>query len=251
MRCADFGPTPGSTRSASMSWSISATSESAPIRTASSCPAAIGMPAVAADMRDCDSALTLLTASLNAAAIRSSAISGSASTDGSMRTLRHSMRPLIVTLTMPPPDWPVTSSLASSSCARCMFSCIFCACCISWAMFPFMGAFSRVGRRRGQASSKGRMESGTTLAPWRCIRRCTSGSPRKAASAATWRASRSRAVRWCSVSPRAVSVSKRICGGRAERARERVGEAFAPGRRPSGDRRSAKAKGAARRLRMR
>src|SRR5690606_15417833 len=65
-------------------------------------------------------------------------ISGSDSTLGSMRTLRHSLAPLRVTLTMPPPALPVTSMLASSACAFCRFSCIFCACCISWAMFPRM-----------------------------------------------------------------------------------------------------------------
>ena len=97
-----------------------------------------GMPAVAAPMRDFDSASTLLDASLKAAAIRSSSISASDISDGSMRTLRHSLAPVSVTLTMPPPALPVTSSLASSSWARCRFSCIFCACCISWAMFPRM-----------------------------------------------------------------------------------------------------------------
>src|SRR5690606_8182195 len=96
------------------------------------------MPAVAAPIFSCEAALALLTASLKAAATRSSAISGSDSTLGSMRTLRHSMRPVRVTATMPPPALPVTSRLASSSCTRCMFSCIFCACCISWAMFPRM-----------------------------------------------------------------------------------------------------------------
>src|SRR3546814_8035768 len=60
-----------------------------------------------------------------------------------MRTVRHSMRPVRVTATMPPPALPVTSRLASSSCTRFMSSCIFCACGISWAMFPRI-AFSLV-----------------------------------------------------------------------------------------------------------
>src|SRR5690606_1739828 len=107
-------------------------------------PGGSGMPAVAAAIFSCEAALILLTASLNAAATRSSAISGSASAAGSMRTLRQSMRPPRVTLTMPPPALPVTSSAATSSCARCTFSCIFCACCISWAMFPRMSFFRRV-----------------------------------------------------------------------------------------------------------
>src|SRR5690606_42158535 len=104
-------------------------------------PGGSGMPAVAAPIFSCEAALALLTASLNAAATRSSAISGSDSTLGSMRTLRHSMRPVSVTDTIPPPALPVTSRLASSSCTRFMSSCIFCACCISWAMVPRM-AFS-------------------------------------------------------------------------------------------------------------
>src|SRR5690606_37873724 len=98
------------------------------------------MPAEAAAIFDLDSASTLLEASLKAAATRSSTISWSASTLGSMRTLRHSLVPVRVTLTMPAPALPVTSSLASSSWARCRFSCIFCACCISWAILPRMGS---------------------------------------------------------------------------------------------------------------
>src|SRR5581483_11722408 len=79
----------------------------------------------------------LLTASLIAAATRSSAISGSSANSlRSMFTRRTSWRPFITTLTMPPPDWPVTSSFASSSCARLRFSCMRCACCMSCAMGP-------------------------------------------------------------------------------------------------------------------
>src|SRR5688572_20524541 len=72
-------------------------------------PGGIGIPAVALAIFSCEAASILLDASLNAAAIRSSAISGSASTLGSMRTLRHSLEPDRVTLTMPPPALPVTS----------------------------------------------------------------------------------------------------------------------------------------------
>src|SRR5688572_18960830 len=107
------------------------------------------MPAVAAAVRFSLSALTLLTASLMAAAIRSSSISPSASADGSMRTRRASMRPDRVTLTMPPPDVPVTSTFASSSCARLRFSCIFWACCIIWAILPRMVWLSVVVGRKG------------------------------------------------------------------------------------------------------
>src|SRR5690606_33543402 len=98
------------------------------------------MPAEAAAIFALDSASTLLEASLNAAATRSSTISWSDSRLGSIRTLRHSLVPVRVTLTMPPPALPVTSSLASSSWARCRFSCIFCACCISWAILPRIGS---------------------------------------------------------------------------------------------------------------
>src|SRR5690606_32180554 len=53
-------------------------------------PGGIGMPAVALAILSLDAASILLEASLKAAATRSSAISGSESTLGSMRTLRHS-----------------------------------------------------------------------------------------------------------------------------------------------------------------
>src|SRR6476619_4244116 len=61
-------------------------------------------------------------------------------------------------------------------------------------------------------SSKGRMESGTSVAPCRGISCCTPGSAMKEASAATWRASRSRAPRWCRVSPVPAAASNRTCG---------------------------------------
>src|SRR5689334_12496866 len=44
---------------------------------------------------------------------------------------------VIVIFTRPAPDWPSTSVFASSSCALRMFSCICCACFISWPRPPF------------------------------------------------------------------------------------------------------------------
>src|SRR6187455_250825 len=74
------------------------------------------------DMRACEAASALLTASLNAAAIRSSSISrSSAATDGSICTRFTSCLPFMVTLTMPPPDSPTTSMAAISSWAFFMF----------------------------------------------------------------------------------------------------------------------------------
>src|SRR5690606_21881807 len=62
-------------------------------------------------------------------------------------------------------------------------------------------------------SSWGRMESGTSVAPWRRISCCTPGSARNAASAASWRASRARSVRSRRVSaPESATVSKRRRG---------------------------------------
>src|SRR5690606_5664186 len=87
-----------------------------------------------------DSASTLMEASLKAAATRSSTISGWDIRLGPIRTVPHSFTPVRGTLTMPPPALPVTSSLSSSSWARCRFSCIFCACCISWAILPRIGS---------------------------------------------------------------------------------------------------------------
>ena len=56
--------------------------------------------------------------------------------DDGGRQWRQAQVPVSVTLTMPPPALPVTSILAISSWAFCRFSCIFWACCISWAMLP-------------------------------------------------------------------------------------------------------------------
>src|SRR5690606_33502678 len=64
-----------------------------------------------------------------------------------------------------------------------------------------------------QLSSKGRIESGTTLAPGRDSSRWTSGSARNALSASRWRASRLRSLRWCRVSAFAgAEAEKRIVG---------------------------------------
>src|SRR4249919_2076082 len=171
MRCALFCPTPGRQRRASIRWSsngelmascvsgIATTCvwialdicnhDDRPLlrddaaaasrdQNGSFIPAGIGIPAVAADMRLLLSSLALLTASLNAAVTRSSSISASPSTEGSICTLRVTILPVMVMLTMPPPAWPVTSSVASSASARFRFSCMRWACCIIWAMFPRM-----------------------------------------------------------------------------------------------------------------
>ena len=84
-------------------------------------------------------ASTLWTASLTAAAIRSSSISlSSPISPASMRTERTSCRPVIVILTMPAPASPSTSIEASSLCACCMSSCSFCACFINSPSPPFI-----------------------------------------------------------------------------------------------------------------
>src|ERR1700754_1126773 len=81
----------------------------------------------------------LRTASLNAAATRSSSMSlSSLSRDGSIDTRRTSFLQVIVTFTRPAPDWPSTSIFASSSCIFFMFSCICWACFISPASWPFI-----------------------------------------------------------------------------------------------------------------
>src|ERR1700761_4736938 len=110
------------------------------------------MPAVTPPSFDLLASATLLTASFMAAATRSSAISGSSANSlRSMVTRRTSWAPLIPTVTRPPPALPVTSSLAISSCARFMSSCMRCACCISWPICPLMifsGDFSFIGGER-------------------------------------------------------------------------------------------------------
>src|SRR3954471_12326039 len=85
-------------------------------------------------MRACEAASTLFTASFTAAATRSSSISRSSDAAwGSICTRFTSCLPFIVTLTMPPPDSPITSIEAISSCAFLRLACICMACFI---MFP-------------------------------------------------------------------------------------------------------------------
>src|SRR5689334_14368238 len=55
----------------------------------------------------------------------------------SMDTFFTPKRQVMVTFTRPAPDCPSTSIFASSSCAFFMFSCICCACFISWPRPPF------------------------------------------------------------------------------------------------------------------
>src|SRR5690606_20838672 len=66
-------------------------------------------PAVTLDIFSWVAASTLRTASLSAAATRSSSISRSSMTDSSMDTRRTSYLQVICTLTMPAPDCPSTS----------------------------------------------------------------------------------------------------------------------------------------------
>src|SRR5258706_1476679 len=87
-------------------------------------------------------ASTRCEASLKAAATRSSSISRSSPTsEGSIVTRFTSYLQVICTFTIPAPDWPSTSSAASCSCMRRMFSCICCACFISWPMLPFISGY--------------------------------------------------------------------------------------------------------------
>src|SRR5205809_6043344 len=73
-----------------------------------------------------------------AAMTRSSSMSlSSVSRLGSIATFFTWKRQVIVTFTRPAPDCPSTSVFASSSCAFFMFSCICCACFISWPSPPF------------------------------------------------------------------------------------------------------------------
>src|SRR5580704_19485003 len=84
-------------------------------------------------------ASTLCTASLAAAAIRSSSMSRSSPlTLGSICTRFTSCLPFIVIFTMPPPDSPTTSMLAISACAFCMLACMACACFIRLLKFGFI-----------------------------------------------------------------------------------------------------------------
>src|SRR5688572_28904346 len=100
---------------------------------------------------------TFCTASLMAAATRSSSISLSSllTMEGSSDTRFTSCLPVITTLAMPPPASPVTSSWAISACARCMLACSCCACFMMLPMLPFIKTPSivvrpdRIGRHGG------------------------------------------------------------------------------------------------------
>src|SRR5690606_7429200 len=102
-------------------------------------PGGMGMPAVTADIFSWDVASALRSASLTAAATRSSSMSlSSASRLGSMVTRLTSLRQFITTLTRPAPDWPSTSIEASCSWTFFMLSCICWACFISPASWFFI-----------------------------------------------------------------------------------------------------------------
>jgi hypothetical protein len=97
-------------------------------------PGGNATPDITEDMRCCVWVSTLLTASLMAAAMRSSSISRSSEiTCGSICTRLTSCLPDMVTFTMPPPASPTTSMLAISSWAFFMLAWRAIACFI---MFP-------------------------------------------------------------------------------------------------------------------
>src|SRR6267143_955334 len=138
MRCADLGPTPGRQRSASISSSRAVGDFIAFGQNGSFIPGGRPRPPVRADIFSWTAASTLRTASLIAAATRSSSMSlSSASKDESMWTRLTSYLQVIVTLTMPAPDCPSTSTEASSSWSLRMFSCICWACFIKPAICAF------------------------------------------------------------------------------------------------------------------
>src|SRR5882672_1197460 len=139
MRCADLGPTPGRQRSASISSSRAVGDFISFGQNGSFIPGGRPRPPVKADIFSWTAASTLRAASLTAAATRSSSISlSSASKDGSMLTRLTSCLQVIVTLTMPAPDCPSTSTEASSSWSLRMFSCICWACLIKPAICSFI-----------------------------------------------------------------------------------------------------------------
>src|SRR5258706_13782945 len=97
------------------------------------------MPAVSLPIFSCDVSSALRTAAVKAAATRSSSMSlSSASRLGSMVTRLTSCLQVMVTLTRPAPDSPVTSMLASSSCAFLRLSCMACACFMRPASCPLL-----------------------------------------------------------------------------------------------------------------
>src|SRR5882762_6531452 len=138
IRCADLGPTPGRQRSASISSSRAVGDFIAFGQNGSFIPGGRPRPPVKADIFSWTAASTLRTASLIAAATRSSSMSlSSASKDGSILTRLTSCLQVIVTLTMPAPDCPSTSTEASSSWSLRMLSCICWACFIKPAICAF------------------------------------------------------------------------------------------------------------------
>ena len=77
----------------------------------------------------------------------------------------------MVIFTMPPPDSPITSMLAISACAFCMFACMAWACFIRLPILPFMGPSSvACARLRELDHFTGRTVSGSTVAPKRSRR---------------------------------------------------------------------------------
>src|SRR5712691_8529058 len=139
MRCADLGPTPGRQRSASISSSRAVGDFIAFGQNGSFIPGGRPRPPVKADIFSWTAASTLRAASLIAAATRSSSMSlSSASKDGSILTRLTSCLQVMVTLTMPAPDCPSTSTEASSSWSLRMFSCICWACFIRPASSVFI-----------------------------------------------------------------------------------------------------------------
>src|SRR6185503_11126265 len=129
------------------------------------------MPPITLCIFSCVTRSTFCTASLMAAAIRSSSMSLSSllTIEGSSDTRRTSCLPVIVTFAMPPPDSPVTSRDAISACARCRFACICCACFIMLPMLPFIeaprsfGGADRIGRERGAEHVAHRTHVGVVL----------------------------------------------------------------------------------------
>src|SRR5258706_10039720 len=135
MRCVGLGLTRGGERSASISSSRAVGDFISFGQNGSFIPGGTPRPPVSADIFSWTAASTLRTASLIAAATRSSSMSlSSASKDESMWTRLTSCLQVIVTLPMPAPDWPSTSTEASSSCSLRMFSCICWACFIKPAI---------------------------------------------------------------------------------------------------------------------
>src|SRR3954451_323135 len=98
-----------------------------------------GRPAVSLPIFSCEVSSALRTAALKAAATRSSSMSlSSPSRLGSMVTRLTSCLQVMTTFTRPAPDSPLTSMVASSSCAFFRLSCICCACFIRPASCPLL-----------------------------------------------------------------------------------------------------------------